>query len=268
MAAIKERFDGFRAFVWNSEEKKVLGRDGKSWGMGFQPMPDVEYTLIRFKKEPKSYTPHVKAIRKILEVYNTTTTGVDCTPPGFEPAEDEACEVNYSKLTAGCNEDNDFGYGLDPPRPCVLLRLNKIFDWMPQEYTEDSMGSAIEEDVKEKILKDPKMIYIQCVGENPADRDNLGTNITYYPTQGYPHYYYPYRNQKGYLAPLVFVQFNSVVQNVALMVECRALAPNIRFGPGCGVGERTVLKVMKFKVKGSDLASSHRVGKRLSRIKD
>ncbi|KAK7462644.1 hypothetical protein BaRGS_00038324 [Batillaria attramentaria] len=276
MAAIKERFDGFRAFVWNSEEKKVLGRDGKSWaeigafylvyyiclagffvgmlavfyqtmdmqrprltgdssllkgnpGMGFQPMPDVEYTLIRFKKEPKSYTPHVKAIRKILEVYNTTTTGVDCTPPGFEPAEDEACEVNYSKLTAGCNEDNDFGYGLDPPRPCVLLRLNKIFDWMPQEYTEDSMGSAIEEDVKEKILKDPKMIYIQCVGENPADRDNLGTNITYYPTQGYPHYYYPYRNQKGYLAPLVFVQFNSVVQNVALMVECRALAPNIRY---------------------------------------
>ncbi|KAK7484749.1 hypothetical protein BaRGS_00024034 [Batillaria attramentaria] len=202
-------------------------------GMGFQPMPDVEYTLIRFREDKATYKAHVDSIKKVLKPYiqaAANSTNADCSQPGYEPSDDEACAVSMAALLAGCNEDNDFGYALDPPRPCVLLRLNKIFDWMPQEYTEDNIADAgVDEELQQKILMDPKLIYIQCTGENPADVDNIGTNITYYPAQGFPHYYYPFKNQKGYLSPLVFVQFNSVRPNVAMMLECRALAPNINF---------------------------------------
>lgn len=203
-------------------------------GMGFQPMPDVEYTLIRATLQPEKFKANVESIKKILKPYveaaATNNTGIDCSVEGNVATDEHACIVSYSKLTEECNEKNDFGYGSNPPRPCVLLRLNKIFDWMPQEYTEDNVARAsVSEELQKTILADPKMIYIDCVGENQADVDNLGTNITYYPTRGYPHYYYPYKNQKGYLAPVIFVQFNSVADNVALMVECRALAPNIYY---------------------------------------
>nr|KAG5688903.1 hypothetical protein BaRGS_009744 [Batillaria attramentaria] len=190
-------------------------------GMGFQPMPDVEYSLIRFKKSRESYKDHVDSIKKVLKPYiQAAAEGglADCAPYGTEAVEGQACAVNIGNLMSGCNEENDFGYGLDPPRPCVLLRLNKIFDWMPREYSEeDLVDSGFDMRLQRQILHNPSQIYIQCVGENPADKDNLGTDITYYPTQGYPHFYYPYRNQDGYLAPLVFVQFNSVKSKVALM---------------------------------------------------
>lgn len=65
--------------------------------------------------------------------------------------------------------------------------------------------------------------------QNPADIDNLGADIEYFPEQSFASYYYPYLNQKGYLSPLMFVKFNSVERNVAVMVECRAWAKNIRY---------------------------------------
>lgn len=199
-------------------------------GMGFQPMPDVEYTLVRFREPSSSYKAHFDSIMKVLKPYkkaHEAKTGVDCSTSGDVP-EDEACQIDYEALTKSCNEANSFGYGLDPPRPCILMRLNKIFDWMPETYSDESVAE-FDEEMQEVIRNAPDMIYIQCIGENPADKDNLGTNITYYPSQGFPHFYYPYRNQKGYLAPVVFVQFNSAVENIAMMVECRALAPNINY---------------------------------------
>ena len=71
---------------------------------------------------------------------------------------------------------------------------------------------------------DDLFVYLQ----NPADVDNIG-KISYYPQQGYPFYYYPFTNQKGYRSPLVFVKFHNPSKHLALMVECRALAPNIAY---------------------------------------
>jgi hypothetical protein len=49
-------------------------------------------------------------------------------------------------------------------------------------------------------------IWVTCYGENGADREILG-DIEYYPTQGFPSYFYPYVNTGGYLSPLVAVKF-------------------------------------------------------------
>ena len=52
------------------------------------------------------------------------------------------------------------------------------------------------------------MVWLSCEGENPADRENLGP-VKYYPEPGIRKYYFPYRNQPGYLSPLVFAHLEN-----------------------------------------------------------
>lgn len=59
--------------------------------------------------------------------------------------------------------------------------------------------------------KDPEMgktVWINCEGENPADMENIG-EIQYYPYPGIPTYYFPYKNQKGYISPAVFAHLKN-----------------------------------------------------------
>ena len=69
-----------------------------------------------------------------------------------------------------------------------------------------------------------QMLFIQ---QNPADKDNIG-EIKYYPQQGFPLEYYPYKKQENYRSPLVFVQFTNPKSHIGLMIECKAYAKNIR----------------------------------------
>lgn len=280
--SVADRRKAFFNFLWNSEEKKFLGRGGRSWaeiglfyliyysclagffvgmlavfyqtvdekrpkltgsssllkgnpGMGFQPMPDVEYTLVRFQIPSKTYKPHVDSIKKVLKPYlenaakpKNKRADVDCES-GARPGKDEACRVDVAALTEECNVDNNFGFDSSLKQPCILLRLNRIFDWMPQNYTAENLNSShASEELKKRIMHDPQMIYVECVGENPGDRDNIGP-IKYFPEQGFRHYYYPFTNQPDYMSPLVFVKFMKPAHNIALMIECRALAPNIHY---------------------------------------
>ena len=48
-----------------------------------------------------------------------------------------------------------------------------------------------------------QMIWLNCEGENPADKENLGP-VSYYPYPGFPTFHYPYEKQKDYLSPAVF----------------------------------------------------------------
>lgn len=50
------------------------------------------------------------------------------------------------------------------------------------------------------------MIWISCEGENPADIENLGP-INYIPQRGFPGFYYPFMNQKGYMPPVIAINF-------------------------------------------------------------
>jgi len=47
---------------------------------------------------------------------------------------------------------------------------------------------------------------VTCDGEAPADRDNIGP-LKLYPQDGFPGYYYPYRNKQDYLSPLIAIHF-------------------------------------------------------------
>jgi sodium/potassium-transporting ATPase subunit beta len=160
---------------------------------------------------------------KTLHEYSIATGGTDCASmKDVRPDATDACKVDFAALTKECNEEN--WYGMKDGKPCVLLKLNKIYGWSPDLWEKD------DKKVPKSIENyEPDKIWVYCHGENPADEENIGlSDIKYYPQQGFPLAYYPYKKQEDYLSPLVFVQFNSVTKNLGLMVECKAYAKNIR----------------------------------------
>lgn len=271
---LKQQFDGFCTFLYNSEDGSVLGRGGKSWGqigffyliyyiclsaffcgtiavfyqtiddnkpklqgddsllkgnpgMGFSPLPDIETTLIRVAENDDSVQTYVDALKTILKPYKKAweqknTSAADCMLSNNKKARTdstEACPVNYAELTAKCNEANSFGF--KDSNPCVLLKLNRIYGWMPQPYAKDA------ENYPE--IMDPYVegiVPIKCIGENAADNDHMG-NVEYYPQAGFPLLYFPYKKQENYLSPLVFARFTNTTKHLGLMIECRAFATNI-----------------------------------------
>lgn len=69
-------------------------------------------------------------------------------------------------------------------------------------------------DLKDHIKSLPAhhrdQVWVSCRGESPADRETLGDAgdyVEYFPSRGFPSYFYPYLNTKGYLSPLVAVKF-------------------------------------------------------------
>ncbi len=50
-------------------------------------------------------------------------------------------------------------------------------------------------------------VWVTCEGQSPHDKDNI-KEVRYFPGPGFPYYFYPYKNTKDYMSPLVAVQFN------------------------------------------------------------
>lgn len=68
--------------------------------------------------------------------------------------------------------------------------------------------------------------------QHAADRDvmtYLMKNITYLPSQYFSPLFYPYLNQKHYLAPVVMVQLKGIPKNSVLQVECRLWGTGIDY---------------------------------------
>ena len=68
-----------------------------------------------------------------------------------------------------------------------------------------------------------------------ADFENIG-NITIYPLEGLPTFFYPYLNQEGYRSPLMMIKFNKPINGVVINVMCRVWAKNIRHVPNDQLG--------------------------------
>lgn len=49
-------------------------------------------------------------------------------------------------------------------------------------------------------------VWVSCQGQAPADRESIG-EIEIVPRPGFPGFYYPYTNVKGYLSPIIAVRF-------------------------------------------------------------
>ena len=179
--------------------------------------------------------------KKFLEKYDNKTGTTDkCSNIDKEDPK-EACLFDPSVVLGDCAKDN-YGYLKSPPEPCVLLKINRIFGWTPQEYSADDLVEAQKEnddypeDVMPKNVADLisangfNKIYIDCQGENPFDREQLEKKMTYYPSsQGIPFHYFPYTHAgKNCHNPLVAVKFTNLKAGVLYHIQCKLWAKEVR----------------------------------------
>lgn len=224
---------------WKLEESII----GTNPGLGFRPLPpeeNVESTLIWYKgTQLENYKYWTDSLNEFLEVYKV---------PGLKPGRGEnifncdynkppppghVCDVDI-KSWDPCTKENNYSY--HKSAPCVFLKLNKIFGWIPEFYnTTTQLPAKMPENLKTYIseiekadAKKMNTIWVSCEGENPADQENIGP-VDYHPMRGFPGFFYPYTNAKGYLSPLVAVHFQRPKRGIIINVECKAWAKNIRY---------------------------------------
>jgi len=133
-------------------------------------------------------------------------------------------------------------YGYNESMICIYLKLNKIYGVENSPCNLSGLHSenhdsrqAMENPCSEmplslqgviKNTNDPNQVWIECHGKTSNDTDAIG-KLEYFPSsQGFHSRHYPYLNQKGYVSPLVAVQF-SPRKNIESKIQCRAWAQNI-----------------------------------------
>jgi sodium/potassium-transporting ATPase subunit beta len=187
-------------------------------GMGFRPQPDPESELISYSVN--DYKKYFNSLDQFLQSYDqnkeTNFTGAHGTKITYN--------IDEILKDSPCSKENFYGY--NTPSPCVVVKLNKIFSWLPK------VGPSPPGYNLTKVEDKKYFVYVACNGETSVDKDNID-QIEYYST--YPNHeiggidfkYFPYRNQPGYLAPLVFVHFKKIEPFTLINVECKAYAKNI-----------------------------------------
>lgn len=221
----------YRTPKYQLEESRI----GANPGLGFRPRPRDEHidsTLIWFKNGNNENWKHWSdSLEKFLEPYKKSSADAgahieNCGENQFA-SNGKFCHFDINNIPSVCSAENSFGYQRGDP--CVLIKLNKIFNWKPEPFTEDELR-----DLPDVIRKSyptrnnaSQLIYITCEGENAADKENIG-EIEYHPQQGIEFKYYPYTNQPGYLSPFVFVHFKKPTPGVLINIECKAWAHNIK----------------------------------------
>ncbi|KAL1430044.1 hypothetical protein MTO96_015526 [Rhipicephalus appendiculatus] len=201
-------------------------------GLGFRPRPpekNVDSTLIYFKAGTGGNWKYwVEDLQEFLKDYDRQEAdGEHLRTCSFEqpidPKENKACRFALENIASNCSSAQQFGY--EYGQPCVLLKLNRIFGWVPEPYDNGSYPQKLPDNVKDNY--DPKYVYITCEGENVADVESMGP-LAYFPSNRIENFYFPYKNTPGYLSPFVFVQFLRPERGVLINMECKAWAKNIK----------------------------------------
>ncbi|XP_015434998.1 PREDICTED: sodium/potassium-transporting ATPase subunit beta-2-like [Dufourea novaeangliae] len=222
---------------WILEESLI----GTNPGLGFRPISNntEEKSLIWYSSsDPASVQKWTGLLDEFLEEYMNSSL----LPNGGR--NQQICSFDtLVKPGHVCAVDvNNWGpcspsqqYGFNNSAPCVFIKLNRIYGWEPDCYNDTAnlpseMPASLVEHIKSVNSSWLNTVWVLCTGENPHDKEVIG-EINYYPkSQGFPKYYYPYKNIPGYLSPVVAVHFLRPARNRIINVECRAWAKNIKYG--------------------------------------
>lgn len=207
---------------------------GTNPGMGYRPAnPDQDNMVISYdSSKDESVKRWEDAVDSYLNPYYDNANGdyVDCDY-GIEAPKDKPCRfiVNLQQ----CTPQNS--YGFKENKPCIFLKLNKIFGWTPVSYTEEAIREnkmEMPEELKTAILnlnntqKINNNVWVSCAASSDSDV-SMNVTMNYDGHIGFPNYYFPYQNQPGYRSPFVVIQLNQLPKGVLVRVSCRLWAENI-----------------------------------------
>jgi len=213
------------------------GLIGRSPGLGLRPAQSPEFidsSMIMFNKDDSnSWQGWAERCQNFLDKnYN----------------KNKPTETPFDVTSLGDCGSGNFGY--DQGKPCIFLKLNKIYNLEHEYYTNENvdeaenMPEALKSFIKGKSGEDAKQVWVDCQPKNPADKEALPQeNIKYYPDRGFPQKYFPFKGQENYHSPLVAVQFEPKVRGQLVHIECRAWAGNI------GYNRRDKIGIASFEIR-------------------
>ena len=221
---------------------------GTNPGVGMRPgQPDsrIDSSMLLLHAKAKDETPTpdfestsnidwAKRYEVFLKKFDNTTDTADCSGDDYNEEGSPACKFDASILER-CSEF-PYGYELIPGeeavQPCVLIKINRIYGWKPEPYGAGEVDSIedMPDKVKNLIKANPNKLYLDCDGENPADREALSGNMAYFPNdQGISFKYFPYTQaHRNYHNPVVAVKFKSVPIGQLLHIECKLWAKGMK----------------------------------------
>jgi len=223
---------------WTLDESLI----GSNPGLGYLPFPeDVDTgTGIFFKSNDQSTAKkYVDRLNEMLNGYfdnkKLPNKGKNQMICSFDqpPKKGQACAVPIQDWSP-CTKEDDYSYYKNSP--CILLKLNRIYGWVPEPFNDTSeLPEDMPEDLKKHIAdlqpNERNQVWVDCRGEQPLDVENIGP-IQYASKRGFPTYYFPYLNVKDYLSPLVAIRLERPNPRIMISVECRAWAKNIIYAGG------------------------------------
>lgn len=222
---------------WQQDESQI----GSNPGVTYRPQPeDLDGPVIQYIAANKtSVAEWVGHINDFLEPYTDSTLlpggGKNQAICDFNtpPKPGQVCAFDVTNL-GPCSAGG--GYGYNRSAPCIFVKLNRIYGWMPDFYEDvDDLPAEMPEDLANHIRSIPaaerKQVWISCKELTNSEENLLGP-IEYQPSRGLPSYYYPYMNVGGYLSPLVAIHLPRPQPKTNINIECRAWAKNIIFRGG------------------------------------
>ncbi|KAL8577952.1 hypothetical protein ACOMHN_011503 [Nucella lapillus] len=214
-------------------------------GLGVRPLAKTKAntgysSLIQYKlnsteltKEPlMSLHAALKPYRKAYRA-QYATFWKNCNQ-GDTPSVLQSCIIYYTHLITdkGCDAKSHYGY--KEGKPCVFLHINNAYGWKADPYT--SANKKMPKDLQDSVrryyqngtqINMPHLVWVYCDGEDDLDKEFLGKDIQYFPSQGFRTNYFPYLNQNRHLTPAIMVKFNSLTANIIVKVDCFLYAKNI-----------------------------------------
>lgn len=199
---------------------------GSNPGLSIRPRPTLSKpysSLIRFRSSSSGDWQHwIENINNFIRPYQELESGAgqhaqgDCNAYGVRDPS-KFCPFEIRVIPNECSESQNYSYHLG--KPCILIKLNRIYDWKPEPYTIRPKDYPTQAPFKDNHIQ------ITCDGQSSIDKENVGP-IDYYP-QGIDIKYFPFTNQPGYQSPFVMAHFKNPRPGVLIFVECKAWAKNI-----------------------------------------
>ncbi|XP_025154637.1 sodium/potassium-transporting ATPase subunit beta-1 isoform X2 [Harpegnathos saltator] len=175
---------------------------------------------------------YIEALTEFLQEYNKSRdnykTTAECSDEALNISDVKPCFFDIESL--GVCGKPPYGY-TNPLQPCILIKFNKRFDWIPMHYNKSSqlpinIPPALEETIR---FSNKVQVWLSCDGANGVDKEHVG-EIEYIPSAGFPVKYFPFVGQPDYLSPMVALQFKNITPGRLVTVECTLWALNINIG--------------------------------------
>ncbi|XP_075938989.1 sodium/potassium-transporting ATPase subunit beta-1a [Anarhichas minor] len=209
---------------------------------GLSHTPRSEKSEIAYKvSDPASYKKYVDAVAEFLTKYDEArqtdqNNFEDCgdSPLSYKDrgtiekdlGQRKACRFKRTWLSS-CSGESDPNYGFKDATPCIIVKLNRIVNFMPKAPTDNqSLPGPLQTSAQ------PNLIPIFCKNKRDEDESKIGPIKYFGLGEGFPLQYYPYYGKllhPQYLQPLVAIQFTNLTLDTELRIECKVFGGNIGY---------------------------------------